>query len=405
MRRNFKRTKTGPFCVVAGVLFLLSNVFPVAANDHKESMRQLVNTLDSVENPSVLTALMRGMLKGMEGQRNVSAPDNWSAVALKLAVHDNKKVRDLATQLSRLFGDKSAIEQALVTITDSSADPNQRRRTLQTLLMQKNTKAAGLLEQLIDDPELQITAIRGYAAVENLAAPGILFKRYATMSPELRRATIETLATRKPYAESLLNAVRAKKIPRNDVPTHVARSLSAMLGSRYEAVFGKPPALGANREKQIAKWKSRITPEKLAKANASRGRTVFKKTCAACHLLYGEGGKIGPDLTGSNRANLDYLLLNSVDPSYDVPAAYKMVTILTEDGRSVNGVVAEEDAVRVVLKTVENPRLVIAKSDIDERVVSKKSMMPDGQLEALKPQEVFDLIKYLQTTAQVELAQ
>ena len=81
-----------------------------------------------------------------------------------------------------------------------------------------------------------------------------------------------------------------------------------------------------------------------------------------------------------------------------------MVTILTEDGRAVNGVVAEEDAVRVVLKTVENPRLVIAKSDIDERVVSKKSMMPDGQLEALKPQEVFDLIKYLRTTEQVELA-
>ena len=137
---------------------------------------------------------------------------------------------------------------------------------------------------------------------------------------------------------------------------------------------------------------------------SSTGAACSGETCASCHLLYGEGAKIGPDLTGSNRANLDYLLLNSVDPSYDVPAAYKMVTILTEDGRSVNGVIAEEDGVRVVLKTVENPRLVIAKSDIEERVVSKKSMMPEGQLEALKPQEVFDLIKYLRTTEPVELA-
>ena len=96
--------------------------------------------------------------------------------------------------------------------------------------------------------------------------------------------------------------------------------------------------------------------QKIADASASRGRAVFTKTCAACHVLYGEGGKIGPDLTGSNRANLDYILLNSVDPSYDVPAGYRMVTIVTVDGRVVSGVIAEEDETRIVLKTVEQPK-------------------------------------------------
>jgi cytochrome c oxidase cbb3-type subunit I/II len=147
-----------------------------------------------------------------------------------------------------------------------------------------------------------------------------------------------------------------------------------------------------------------ITPVALSGADASRGRVVFKKTCASCHLLYGEGGKIGPDLTGSNRANLDYILLNSVDPSYDVPDGYKMVVIQTVDGRIVSGVIAEEDGTRVVLKTVEQPRIVIAKEDIEERTVSSKSMMPDGQLGQMKRQEVIDLIKYLRTTEQVETA-
>ncbi|MFZ9088794.1 MAG: c-type cytochrome, partial [Planctomycetaceae bacterium] len=155
----------------------------------------------------------------------------------------------------------------------------------------------------------------------------------------------------------------------------------------------------------IAEWKRKLTPEILDRADASQGRLVFQKTCAACHQLYGEGGQIGPDLTGSNRANLDYLLLNSIDPSFDVPAAYRMTTIATVDGRVVNGVIAEEDTTRVILKTVEQPRLVIAKSDIDERVISDKSMMPEGQLDQLKPQQVFDLISYLRTTEQVELAQ
>ena len=147
-----------------------------------------------------------------------------------------------------------------------------------------------------------------------------------------------------------------------------------------------------------------LTPAAIEKADASRGRAVFKKTCASCHLLYGDGGRIGPDLTGSNRANLAYILLNSVDPSYDVPDAYKMVTIATVDGRVLNGIVAEEDEIRVVLKTVEQPRVVVAKEDIDVRKVSPKSMMPDGQFEKMKPGEIADLVKYLGTIEQVEIA-
>jgi cytochrome c oxidase cbb3-type subunit I/II len=161
--------------------------------------------------------------------------------------------------------------------------------------------------------------------------------------------------------------------------------------------------LSADRTKLLAKYKSICTPEAIADGDAARGRAVFEKTCASCHLLYGSGGKIGPDLTGSNRANLDYILLNSVDPSYDVPDGYKMVLIQTVDGRLLNGVIAEEDATRVVLKTVEQPEVVIAKDDIEARKVSTKSMMPDGQLDQMKPQEIIDLIKYLRTTEQVEL--
>ena len=292
----------------------------------------------------------------------------------------------------------------MATVKNTSVGIGRRRDALRSLLNQQNQDASDLLESLLDEPELAIDAIRGYASIENATAPAILLGRYKRMDATQRRAVIETLATRRRYAYSLLAAVKRKYISRDDIPAHVARSLNNLLGDQFVQIFGRVKPIGKDREKLLAKYKRMVTAESMAQADAGRGRVVFNKTCSACHLLYGEGGKIGPDLTGSNRANLDYILLNSVDPSYDVPEAYKMLTVVTVDGRVLNGVVAEEDEVRVVLKTVEQPRVVIAKEDIEERKVSPKSMMPDGQLEKMKAQELLDLIKYLRTTAQVEMA-
>ena len=139
-------------------------------------------------------------------------------------------------------------------------------------------------------------------------------------------------------------------------------------------------------------------------ADSSNGRMIYKRTCGACHVMYGEGGKIGPELTGSNRSDLDYFLLNVLAPSYDVPEGYRMVTITSKDGQLSVGNVIEENANKVVLNMV-GQQIVIAKSDVQTRVTSKVSMMPEGLLLALKDSEILDLIKYLRTDKQAPLPQ
>jgi len=377
----------------------------LSAVDEQESLALLVKTLDTIDDPAVQTALLQGMLNGLDGRRNVPAPAAWLKVGAKLAKSDNPQVRELVSRLSQIFGDEAAMQRALATVQDRSSQLAARRRALHSLLSQKNKGVSALLEQLLDEPELRLDAIRGYAAIENERAPEILLPRYVKWTSEHRQAIIETLATRRKYAESLLAAIKAKKIPIADIPSHVARSLSLILGDSFVKVYGDVRQLSVDRTKQINKYKELLSSTAFANADPSRGRLIFKETCAACHVLYGTGGKIGPDLTGSNRANLDYILLNSIDPSYDVPQGYKMVIIHTVDGRVLNGVIAEENAQRIILKTVQQPTVVILKSDIEARKISPKSMMPDGQLDKLKPQEVMNLIKYLQTTEQVELAQ
>ena len=398
----FHKRKHFAVCVFA--LLIVCFLHVVKASDESESLVLLVKTLEVSDDPAVRIALLQGILSGLEGRRQVKAPKGWSELSKKLARSKDENVRDLSMQLSQIFGDVAATQRTLSILKDASADSKARRTALHTLLTLQNKEVSLLLESLLDEPTLRLDAIRGYAMIENSNAPAILLRRYKQLSPELRRAVIETLATRKNYARSLLDAIREKKISRDEIPAHVARALHDILGDRFVKVFGKVRPIAEDREKLMSRYRKLITPNALANADASRGRAVFKKTCAACHLLYDEGGKIGPDLTGSNRANLDYILLNSVDPSYDVPDAYKTVTIATVDGRVINGVLAAEDGSRVVLKTVEQPRVVVAKEDIELRKISPKSMMPDGQLEKLRPQEVIDLISYLRTTEQVEIA-
>ena len=375
----------------------------VAGSDEVDSFQLVVTAVGSTADTSVQSALLKGMLLGLEGRRSVRAPEGWSTLTNTLACSTSASVRQYALAISQIFGDTKAIASALACVQDSSVAAAQRCSTLSLLLEQQNQEASQLLKVLIDEPALTLSAIRGYAVVRNDEAPAILISRYPELNSQQQRAVVETLASRKVYAEALLEALKSNQIQPSAVPVQVARTLKNLLGKRFAAVYGALPVVGAEREHLIKKYKKLCNPSAIAAADASKGRAVFQKTCAACHVLYGEGGNVGPELTGANRANLDYILLNSVYPSLDVPYAYRTVSVLTVDGRVVNGVLAEEDDTKIVLRTPEQPRVVIAKDDIDFRKISPQSMMPDGQLDAMKPQEVIDLVKYLRTTEQVEL--
>ena len=375
----------------------------VVASKNVDSFQLVVTAVGSTTDTGVQAALLKGMLLGLEGRRSVRAPEGWSALSNTLACSTSAPVRQHALALSQIFGDTMAVASALECVQDSSVAAAQRCSTLSLLLGQQNQEASQLLKVLIDEPALTLSAIRGYAVVRNDEAPAVLISRYSKLNTQEQRAVVETLASRKAYAEALLEALKMNQIQPTSIPVQVARSLKNLLGKNFTDVYGALPVVGAEREHLIKKYKKLCRPSAVAAGDASRGRAVFQKTCAACHVLYGEGGKVGPELTGANRANLDYILLNSVYPSLDVPHAYRTVSVLTVDGRVVNGVLAEEDGTKIVLRTPEQPRVVIAKEDIDFRKISPQSMMPDGQLDAMKPQEVIDLVKYLRTTEQVEL--
>jgi putative heme-binding domain-containing protein len=126
-----------------------------------------------------------------------------------------------------------------------------------------------------------------------------------------------------------------------------------------------------------------------------KGREVFKKVCGQCHKIYGEGEEVGPDITVNGRSSFEQLLSNVFDPSLVIGASYQARTIVTNEGRVVTGLVAEESDQRVVLKVQGGKREAISRSDIEEMKTSDLSLMPEDVEKTLNAQEIADLFAFI----------
>mgnify|MGYP001967010396 CR=1 FL=1 len=380
------------------VIFFISFAY---AGKNNSQMDLIVSALQKVDDPKIQVSFLKGILSGLTGQRNVPAPKGWNALKERLVKQDNFEVKKLVSELSQIFGDESASQAALLTLRDNTARVEARRSALKSLLAQRHSEVPIILESLLSE-SFQIDVIRAYATYDYSKAPVILLKKYSKLDSHARRAVIETLSSRKSYGQALLKGIEQGQVKKDEVPAYVARSLKALMGEDFEKVYGKVKDVSADKGQLMAQYKSKILSPAMNNADASRGRVVYQRTCGACHIMYDEGGKIGPELTGSNRADTDYILLNIVAPNFDVPESYRMVTITSYDGRVYAGNIKEEDEIKVLLNMVGQTS-VISKTDIKTRVTSKISLMPEGLLSTLEDREFLDLIKYLRTEKQVEL--
>jgi len=368
--------------------------------DHAFSL--LFDQLAKTENLITRRSLLKGILLGLDGQRNLPPPPGWLRLRANFLNQKDPELTKLVERLSQVFGDKEAAARALATLKNRDATVPDRKQALASLLTQRHPGLAPILKSIIDEPALRIDAIRAFTSAPTPDAAKLLLDRYPKFEPAAQRAIIETLATRKAYAEALHTALKEKKISREALPAYVARSLSLLLGPDFTKEFGLKK-LPADKEAEIAKYKALATPAALDRADVSSGRKIYQSLCFACHVMYDEGGKIGPELTGSNRADLNYLLLNILYPSDDIADSYKTVTINTKDGRSLSGNITEEDGQKVVLNMI-GQKSTIPKGDIKSRTVSDFSMMPAGLLQTLKNEDVVALFKYMQTKQQVPLS-
>jgi putative heme-binding domain-containing protein len=233
-----------------------------------------------------------------------------------------------------------------------------------------------------------------------------LARNYSRFHPSERAAVLDALVARASFAAGLLDQVAAGRIPREELTAVHARQIRSFgderLTARLSEVWGELRDSPQDKQEQIARLKAELTEARLAAADKQQGRAVFHANCAACHRLFGDGGTIGPDLTGSGRQNLDYVVTNLVDPSAVVPKDFRMTLLRHRDGRVLSGLLVSQDDERVVLQTAKE-RLTVPRGEVDALSQSTLSAMPDGLLQPLNDQQIRDLVAYLMSPGQVEL--
>jgi putative membrane-bound dehydrogenase-like protein len=350
--------------------------------------------------------ILRGLSDALRGWTKVTPPHGWNKVAELAAQSRSPEVRSLARDLSVVFGDGRAINELQALVMNDKADVSAREQALRTLLTAKPDDLVPLLHKLVDDRELMVEAIRGLATVDHPATPQRVLDKWPRLPPEGRAVAISTLVSRPNYAKALLAAVAANQIPRREISAFHARQILSFhddaLTEQLTKVWGEVRVTSAEKQQLATKWKLTLTPERLQTAKLSEGRALFAKTCANCHVLFGSGKPVGPDLTGGNRRNLDYLLENILDPSATVAADFRMTVFEMKDGRVINGVAVEQTEKTLTIQT-QNDRVTIQRADIAEQQVSNLSVMPDGLLQNLSEDQVRDLIGYLMSPEQVPL--
>jgi putative heme-binding domain-containing protein len=384
------------------VAFMLSTWCAVAQDD--DPLPALVQVLGTSDDAQFHLDILKGMSDGLKGRRRVTMPAGWEEIAAKLSKSPNAQVRELVQSLSVTFGSASALAALKQTLADSKADPKARQAALDALLAAREPGLAASLQVLLKDPAIRAGALRGLAAYEDARTPESILEVYPSLSATERKDALNTLVSRAAFAKPLLAAVGSKSVPAKDLTADLVRQLrqfkDADLNALVTRLWGAVRDSDAEKLADIARFKKLITSR--PPGDAPKGRAVFSRVCQQCHTLFDAGGKVGPEITGSNRGDLDYILLNIVDPNAVIPNEYQTWNLETKDDRAITGIVKEQNDNAVTIVTA-NETLVIPRAEVASLQRGQLSMMPEGLLQALTEEDICNLIAYLKQPAQVPL--
>jgi putative heme-binding domain-containing protein len=296
-----------------------------------------------------------------------------------------------------------ALAEALRVLADAKADRSKQLQYLQILGEVHQPSALPTILNLAarsPDNALRGAALASLQRYDDPLISQTVLSGVPQMSDDLRPLAWSLLVSRSASARRLLAAIEDRTIDKSLVPAESVQRLLLHRDEELQTLVRKhwgnlQPATAADLHKEIDRLAAVV---RSGSGVPKQGRTLFQQQCGKCHVLFGEGGKVGPDLTTYNRDDLATMLLNIVHPSAEIREGYITYVVLTKDGRTLAGCLADQDAQLVVLRGDDGKDVPIPRTEIDVMEARKTSLMPEGLLKSYSDQQVRDLLAYLRCT-------
>lgn len=359
---------------------------------------RILETIANTSAPEVQTDLMSGMEAGMANRDYAITPATLAALQNKYFA-ENPSQRLAALFLGTKLRDPEAIDQLREELLHADRPPALRTRILQAITPHHPDWLVDDLLQLVERGELLVPSLRALAAIDDRRIAPALLARYDRFEGSERSAAINTLLARSASLNALLDAIAAGRVSKGDITQFQARQAAGTADQetrrRFEEIWGTLNPASTAIAAQIRGLRMILKDQEFMRtANLEQGRASFEQRCASCHTLFDRGGKLGPDLTGSGRKDLEYLLINILDPNAAIPADWRLTIVTLTDGRTLSGSITAEHDNAVILQTAEGT-MTLERPIIRSIDRLNTSLMPAGLVDDMTPEQVRDLFAFL----------
>jgi putative heme-binding domain-containing protein len=289
-----------------------------------------------------------------------------------------------------------AFRQAATIAADARRPQSERLAAVQLLAHAPWDVAGPVLPTLlVGEPNqaVRLAAVGALAAQPGSASAEALLKPWSNLSPAIRREAVSALVRQPDRALQLLRAVESGVVSAVDLDP--ARSQQLVKHPRPDVKELAAKVLKKHLPEERRLVLDRYKAATSGEGEAAKGKLVFTKNCATCHIVAGVGVQVGPDISDTREKSRDQLLNDILNPNAAIDANYVEYSVSLKNGRTISGIIVTDTGGSITLKRAENVVETVLRQDVDEVQSTGHSLMPEGLEKTISVAEMTDLLAFL----------